>query len=116
MPYYESTVVKADLDITTADYDTKITDWGTKSDDEVDNLLYDVAKKARRITALPVLPMATPPESIKNASNHFVKSKYYDFSKNIELSKHHDEKARATIEDYVNRLKTDKEIYARIAR
>ena len=119
--YWEEVVVKADLDITSTDFDVtvgtnQIPDWGLKSDAEVDDLLYISAEKARRITALPVLPLATVPESIKDASNHLVKAKYYDFTKNKELSAEHRATAKKLINNYISRLETDQRVYHRIAR
>ncbi len=116
MAYFETAVVKLDLDITSSDFNTQIADWGLKSDNEVDDLLYLSAEKARRITALPVLPLTTIPESIKDASNHHVRAKYYDFTKNPERAEHHRKIAQTLIDNYIIRLETDQRIYHRIAR
>lgn len=116
MAYFETTVVKNDLDVSSSDFDTQIADWGLKSDNEVDDLLYISAEKARRILALPVLPLSTVPESIKDASNNLVRAKYYDFTKNSELAAERRKTAQVLIDNYILRLKTDQRIYHRIAR
>ena len=116
MAYFETTVCKSDLEITSTDFDTQVADWGLKSDAEVDDLLYDVATKAWRITALPILPLTTVPEGIKDASNHLVKAKYYQFVKNFELMNFHTKESEKRVTNYINRLKVEKEIYGRIAR
>ena len=116
MAYFETAVVKSDLDISSTDFDTQIADWGLKSDAEVDDFLYNVATKARRITALPVLPLTTVQEGIKDASNHLVKAKYYYYVKNFELANEQRKEADRRIDAYINRLKVEKEIYGRIAR
>ena len=116
MAYFETTVCKNDLDISSTDFDTQIADWGLKSDAEVDDFLYDVASKARRITALPILPLSTVPETVKRASNSLVKAKYYEYVKNFDLMKMHRDQAMESVNQYVARLKVDKEVYGRIAR
>ena len=116
MAYFETTVVKNDLDITSTDFDTQIADWGLKADADTDDLLYISAEKARRITALPVLPLTTIPESIKDASNHLVRAKYYEYTKNIERATAMREEALRLVDNYILRLETDQRIYHRIAR
>lgn len=116
MAYFETTVVKNDLDITSSDFDTQIADWGKKADADTDDLLYNSAEKARRILTLPTLPLTTVPESIKDASNHLVRAKYYEYTKNIERATAMREETLRLIENYILRLKTDQRIYHRIAR
>ena len=117
MAYFErESVIKPDLDINSTDFDAQIDDWGLKSDAEVDDLLYSTATKARRITALPVLPLTTVPETIKRASNSFVKAKYYEYVKNFDLMTMHRKQGQESVDNYIARLKVDKELYGRIAR
>ena len=121
MAYFELTVIKADLDITSTDFDVtvgtnQLPDWGLKADSEVDDLLYLSAEKARRILSLPVLPLTTVPESIKDASNHLVRAKYYEFTKNIERATAMQNEAQRLIDNYILRLKTDQRVYGRVAR
>ncbi len=116
MAYFETTVVKNDLDITSTDFDTQIADWGLKADADTDDLLFISAEKARRILTLPTLPLTTVPESIKDASNHLVRAKYYEFTKNIERAAAMREEALRLIDNYILRLETDQRIYHRVAR
>ncbi len=114
MAYFESTIIKNDLDITSTDFDADIADWGLKSDNEIDNLLYKTAVKARRITALPELPLTTPPESVKSASNSKVKQKYYEKQKNVDLALYHKKECQEKVQEYIDRLVVDQEIYGRV--
>lgn len=117
MVYFEQENIKFDLNITGTVFDDAITtNWGPKSDLDVDNRLYEVAEKARRLLQLPVLPFETPNATVISASNHFVKMRYYQRVKDIEREKSELKAAEVDIAAYVQRLKVDKLFYMRIAR
>lgn len=118
VPYYDQTKVKADLRITDAALDTQLDHWGEEAENEIDDLLYTKAKKARRITALPVLPYAagSVPESVQGAADYLVKARYYTYTKNAELTKESNTIAVKKINGYIKVLAQDAEIYWRIAR
>ena len=114
MVYGESTKIKNDLGITDASQDTNITNWVLKADDEVDNLLYDIASKSALLTALPVLPLTTPPQSIKDASSDLAKEQYYAYIRDYDSAKFHRDAAEKAINQYVLRLRVDAEIYGTV--
>jgi len=118
VPYYDQTKVKADLRITDTGNDTQLDHWGEEAENDIDDLLYITASKMRRIASLPVLPFASGsvPESIQGGADHYVKSEYYRFVRNIELADHHDKKWKERVANYVGKLKTEKRIYTRIVR
>ena len=118
VPYYDQTKVKLDLNITDTGNDTQLDHWNDEAEAEIDDILFDKATKARRITALPVLPFATGsvPESIQGAADNIVKSKFYEFSKNLEMAVHHKKEGDVKLTRYVDRLAISKVIYWRIAR
>ena len=116
VPYYDQTKVKADLSITDTGNDTQLAHWNDEAEAEVDDLLYDKATKARRITSLPVLPFASGsvPETVQGAADHLVKSRYYEFIRNTDLAKYHMKQTDTKLDRYIDRLNVDKEIYGRI--
>ena len=116
--YYDQTKVKADLRITDTGNDTQLDHWSDEAEAEIDDLLYDKATKMRRIASLPVLPFASSsiPETVQGAADNLVKAKYFEFTKNLEMAKHHIQTAQGKVDQYVNRLAVDKEMYGRIVR
>ena len=118
VPYYDLAKVKRDLVILDTGLDTELADWNDEAENEIDDMLYSVAVKARRITALPVLPYTagSVPESVQGSADNYVKVRYYQFTKNDALAKMHDAAWKQKVENYINRLKVDKEFYGRIAR
>jgi len=118
VPYYDLTKVKLDLSIEDTGNDTQLGHWNDEAESEIDDVLYDKAAKARRITALPILPFASGsvPESIQGAADHLVKSRYYEFVKDLDMAKYHKEQADIKMNLYVERLEKDAQIYGRIVR
>ena len=116
VPYYDLTKVKLDLSITDTGNDTQLGHWNDEAEAEIDDTLYDKATKARRITALPVLPFASGsvPESVQGAADHLVKSRYYEFVKDLDMAKYHKEQMLLKLDLYIERLKVDSEIYGRV--
>lgn len=114
--YYDQTKVKSDLRITDTGNDTQLDHWSDEAQSEIDDLLYDKATKARRITSLPILPFSTGnvPESVQGASDHLVKARYFEFTKNLELAQYHKKEADTKIQRYVERLTIDKQFYGRV--
>jgi hypothetical protein len=118
VPYYDKTKVKVNLRITGTGDDTKLDHWGEEAENEIDDLLYTKALKARRITSLPVLPFASGsvPESVQGAADHYVESRYYEYVKNLELAKQHREQFEKKLDHYIIKLTQQQEVYWRIAR
>ncbi len=118
IPYYDQTKVKADLRITDTGNDTQLDHWGEEAENEIDDLLFNKATKARRITALPVLPFASGsvPESVQGAADWIVKAKYYGYTKSYDLKKEADTEAMRRINNYIKRLTQEQEYYWRVAR
>lgn len=118
VPYYDLTKVKLDINETTTDLDTQLAHWNDEAEADIDARLYSVASKAQLVTALPVLPFASGsvPENIQGAADHYVKARFYEFTKNIELMEMHEKKWKQKVGDYINELKVDKQIYGRIVR
>ncbi len=119
MVYFDVTEIKADLSITdTAEDDQINNNWGPKADNEVDDRIYTTASKARRVIALPILPLTgdaiTP--TIISASNHFVKKKYYQSTRNENMMNAEDKAAQQDINAYLARLNVDAVYYGRIIR
>jgi len=116
VPYYDLTKVKLDLNIADTGNDVQLAHWNDEAEAEIDDLLYDKATKARRITSLPILPFASGsvPETVQGAADHLVKSRYYEFIRNTDLAKYHMKQADVKADRYIARLNVDKEIYGRI--
>jgi len=118
VPYYDQTKVKVDIRETTTALDTQLDHWGDEAEAEINDRLQDVATKSRKITALPVLPYTagSVPESIQGAADNYVKKKFYEYTKSPELVKMFDGAWKEKVDNFVMRLKVNKEIYGRIAR
>jgi hypothetical protein len=118
VPYYDQTKVKADIRETSSALDTQLDHWGEEAENEIDDMIYDKATKQKRITALPVLPFASGsvPESIQGAADNYVKMKFYEYSKNLELTEHFRKQTDFKVQKYIDRLAIDNNIYFRIAR
>ena len=119
MAYFVQDEIKFDLNITGTVFDSTITNnWGPKSDNKVDDEIYAVASKKRLVTYLPVLPLQGTDltDTIRNASNHYVKQFYYMRTKNIAMADAEEKEARKDILTFISRLKTDKIFYARVVR
>jgi hypothetical protein len=119
MVYFDVDEIKADLNIKGTTQDAQInSNWGPKSDNEVDDRIYTTASKARRIISLPILPLTgtaiTP--TIISASNHYVKKKYYQSTRNKDMMDAEDKAAQQDINAYLARLNVDAVYYGRIMR
>ena len=118
VPYYDLTKVKLDLRITDTGLDTQLAHWNDEAESAIDDHLYNVAAKARLLSKLPILPYASGsvPESVQGAADHYVKARYYEFTRQIEMIGVHEKAWKAKVEAYFERLGTDKIIYGRVAR
>jgi len=116
VPYYDLTKVKLNLSITGTGKDTELAHWNDEAESEIDDVLYEKATKARRITSLPVLPFASGsvPETVQGAADHYVIARYYEFIKNAEMAKVHDKKSNDKLDRYISRLTVERVIYSRI--
>lgn len=116
VPYYDLAKVKLDLSITGTGKDVQLVHWNDEAESEIDDILYDKATKARRITSLPILPFASAsvPETVQGAADHYVIARYYEFIKNMEMAKIHDKKSNQKLDRYISRLAVEKVIYSRI--
>lgn len=114
--YYDQTKVKLDLNITGTGKDTQLDHWSDEAETEIDNTLFDLASKARRLTQLPVLPFASGevPETVQGSADNIVKAKYYEYIKNLEMAAHHTKISTTKLQQYIERLRVDKIIYGRV--
>lgn len=119
MVYFVKAEIKFDLNITGSVFDDTIdNNWGPKADEDVDNRIAEVVDKQRRRLVLPDLPLpaANITPTIRSASNHFVKMRYYQRIKQSEKQAEEEKAANIDIDAFVRRLDVDKEWYIRIAR
>jgi len=118
VPYYDIAAVKLDIRETGSGIDTELAHWNDKAEAYINDLLWDKANKAQRITSLPVLPFAAAdvPETISGAADEYVEYLYYLYVKDKDQAKEHKDAADLKINNYVQRLKIDAEIYGRIAK
>ena len=118
VPYYNQTKVKLDLRITDTSQDTQLDNWGEEAENEIDDTIYNFIAKARLLTKLPVLPFASGsvPQSIATAADHYVMMRFYEFNRDPDMQTIQQKAWKEGVQNYVDRLATDKIIYGRIAR
>jgi len=118
VPYYDQAKVKLDIRETTTALDTQLDHWGDEAEAEINDRLHDKATKSRLISKLPTLPFASGsvPESVQGAADNYVKMKYFEYSKDRDLSNHFEKRWKEKTDNYISRLDVNKEIYGRIAR
>jgi len=119
VPYYDQTKVKLDLRITDTALDTQLDHWDEEATADIDDMLWQVTNLGRDLPSLPTLPftVGSVPEAIQGAADHYVKARYYEFTKNPDLMNMHERKWKEKAEAYLRRLDFhNKEIYGRIAR
>ena len=117
--YFNRDDVKFDLGITGTAFDDVIDNrWGPESDVEVDDRIFTTASKQRLIKSLPILPLDGDDitQTIKSASNHFVKQKYYQKTRNEPKAKEEENSAVRNINAYLARQNVDAEYYGRVIR
>jgi len=119
MAYFVKDEIKFDLNIPGTVFDDTIdNNWGPKADLKVDDQIYAVASKKRLVTYLPVLPLQGTDftDSVKNASNHYVKQAFYLRNKNVQMADAEEKAAKQDVDSFIAKLKTDKVFYYRIVR
>lgn len=119
VPYYDQVKVKLDLRITDTLLDVQLDHWDEEATADIDDFLWKIKGLARDIPALPTLPFAagSVPEAIQGAADHYVKARYYEFTKNPDLMNMHERKWKEKAQGYFDRLEFhNREFYGRIAR
>jgi len=118
MAYGSTATVKTDLNIVGTAFDTQLSDWLLKADEEVDDIIWRIAEKRRLITQLPELPLtaAELTETIKDASNHLIRKRYYLSLKNPEMAKMEQDEGKRLVDQFLDRIGTNVFIYGRTVR
>src|SRR5690348_10294679 len=103
MPYYELEKARPRCNIDNGDisFDTLLNDFGLASDSEIDDLLYSTAAKNRILSALPVVPLTNPPQSIKDASSNRVVAKWWEKQQNWDARKQALDESNAAVMQYI---------------
>lgn len=91
--------------------DTILTNFMTEADDQIDNELYRTAAKNSRLTALPVLPLSSPSQTVKDASSDRAASLWFLSIHELDIADRYMQLSKSAIESYVSRLQSDERVY-----
>lgn len=97
---------------TNTSINTELTDLATQADAKIDVLLYEQAKRQKKITYLPVLPLQGTDitDPIKSAASEYAAYLYFLGRGQIEKSKEFERLAFNDVRDYINKMKVDGKI------
>lgn len=115
--YFELATTKSDLGVTGVGLDTNFNDWSDKIEAYINNKIFEVWSKRRSQVTLPDLPLtgADITQTIKNAENAGVKSKYYEVEQRDEdLKKSFFDEMNTWIDQFVREHNIKKKIYGRV--
>jgi len=85
--------------------DDILTEFGKQADAAIDRLIKSTALRSNRLSALPAVPLSSPPQDIKDAANDMGAAFYYRQQRDIEQFKSYYESAKTTIEAYIVSIK-----------
>lgn len=116
MAYGEDSQVKTDLGITGTAFDARLSDWNDKASEEWDDIIQEVARERRLITALPDLPLQTSEvtETDKDGTNNLMKARYFENQKQFDVAKEFRKIADRLAVKRIKRLEHDQEWYSRV--
>jgi len=109
MTYYQLERARPRCNIDNGDitFDTILNDFGQSADNEVDDFLYKWAAKNRVLSALPAVPLTSPPQNIQDASTQRVVAKWWRRQQNWTAAKEAQDESDKLIMQYIERLKVD---------
>lgn len=81
--------------------DAILNNFGTQADAKIDRML-KISLTQNKASALPVVPLSSPSQDIKDAATNIAASLYFAFIRNIELSKFYMDLAKETITAYTS--------------
>ena len=113
MAYFELEKAKSrcNIDPTDPSFDQLLNDFGTASDKEVDALIYEIASKIRTNFQLPVLPLPSPSQDIKDASTDRVVAKWWRKQKDYSAEKSYNDASKLAITNWILMEKVDAQVY-----
>jgi hypothetical protein len=94
--------------------DTLLGNFGVQADAQVDDEIYTTASKNARLSALPVLPMTTVPQTIKDCSTDRATAMFFLQQHLTDIHDRYIAASREAVRAYVLRLEPDALVYGTI--
>ena len=91
--------------------DQLLNNFGAQADSQIDDELYLTASRNARLTTLPALPLATPPQTIKDASTDRATALFFLQQHELDISDRYMASSREAVRGYVLRLEADAQVY-----
>lgn len=109
MTYYVLNTVRERClgDATDGSQDATLNRFGAQADSLINDKLFIVANRNRRLFSLPALPLPNPPQSLIEAANDLATSLYKKWQGQIEIAESYEKAAYTAVEGFVLRLDSD---------
>lgn len=91
--------------------DTTLNRFGAQADSLIDDELYIVANRNRKLTSLPALPLTQPPQSIKDAATDWATALFRRWQGQADLADQYEKQAKSAVRAYIIRLDSESEVY-----
>jgi hypothetical protein len=91
--------------------DTELGRFMVKADALIDDRLFIVANRKRRITSLPVLPLEDPPQSLIESASDLAVAYFLVKERQMETAEDFEKHANQAVDAFILRLDIDSEIY-----
>lgn len=98
-------------DATDQSQDDTLKRFGAQADSLIDDQLFIVANRNRRLSSLPALPLPSPPQSIIDASNDWAASMFKRWQGEPENADALEKQAKTAVQGYILRLDSESEFY-----
>lgn len=91
--------------------DATLNRFGIQADSIIDDELFLVANRNRRLTALPALPLPTPPQSLKDAATDLACALFLEMQRQTESAESYRKQAMAAVKAFIMKLDSESEFY-----
>jgi hypothetical protein len=94
--------------------DTLLGNFGAQADAQIDDEIYTVASKNARLAALPVLPLTTIPQTIKDCATDRATAMFFLQQHLVDIHDRYVAASKEAVRAYVLRLEPDALIYGSV--
>lgn len=90
--------------------DDLLNNFGAQADSKIDRMIKSTQLRLNN-TTLPVVPLSTVPQDIKDAATDLAASYYFTYTHNLDMAKIYKESAMEFINGYVGQVGQDDVVY-----